>query len=150
MRDLMAVGNFPARVILGEDACVAGRLLLAGKSIAYQADACVQHSHNYSLREDFQRYFDTGVFHAREAWLLEAFGSASGEGLRFVKSEMGYLVRHAPGRIPEALVRTLLKWLGYRLGRLERFIPLAIKRRMSMFRGFWLNDSPSSQPQGQL
>ena len=150
VRDLMAVGNFPTRVILGEDACVAGKLLLAGKSIAYQADACVQHSHNYSLREDFQRYFDTGVFHAREAWLLQAFGSASGDGLRFVQSEMAYLAQHAPRYMPEALVRTLLKWLGYRLGRLERFIPLAIKQRMGMFRVFWLGDSPSAQPQGQL
>lgn len=150
MRDLMAVGNFPERVILGEDACVAGKLLLAGKSIAYQADACVRHSHNYSLREDFQRCFDTGVFHAREAWLLQAFGSASGEGLRFVRSEMGYLAQHAPRYMPEALVRTLLKWLGYRLGRLERFIPLAIKRRMSMFRGFWLGGGPSSPLQRSL
>jgi rhamnosyltransferase len=141
--DLLAVGNFPERVILGEDACVAGRMLLAGKAIAYRADACVVHSHNYSLGEDFQRYFDTGVFHARERWLLDAFGSASGEGLRFVRSELSHLLRRAPWRIPEALVRTAVKWLGYRLGRMERRIPVAVKRRLSMFHAFWLAECRS-------
>ena len=149
MRDLLAVGNFPARVILGEDAYVAGRLLLAGKSIAYRANAGVVHSHNYSLLEEFRRYFDTGVFHARQRWLLEAFGSASGEGVRFVRSELTGLAQRAPWRIPEALIRTCLKWLGYRLGRQEKRIPLVIKRRLGMFRSFWLDENQPAHPQGQ-
>ena len=147
VRDLLTAGNFPERVILGEDACVAGRLLLAGKAVAYRADACAVHSHNYSLVEEFRRYFDTGVFHARQRWLLEAFGSASGEGLRFVWSELGYLAGRAPWRIPEALARTGLKWLGYRLGRGERWIALAVKRRLGMFRSFWLDENRSGPAQ---
>ena len=147
MRDLLAVGSFPERVILGEDACVAGRLLLAGKAIAYRADACAIHSHNHTLVEEFRRYFDTGVFHARQRWLLEAFGSASGEGLRFVRSELASLAGRAPWRIPEAGLRTGLKWLGYRLGRAERWIPLGLKRRLGMFRSFWLGEIGPEQAQ---
>lgn len=135
--DLLAVGGFPSNVILGEDMAVAARLLLAGKRVAYQAGACAYHSHNYTPLEDFRRYFDTGVFHAREQWLLDAFGGASGEGLRFVKSELRYLLKNAPWLIPSALLRTVLKLLGYRLGRAEVRLPLALKRRLSMFRGFW-------------
>lgn len=135
--DLLAVGGFPSNVILGEDMAVAARLLLAGKRVAYQANACAFHSHNYTPLEDFRRYFDTGVFHAREQWLLDAFGGASGEGLRFVKSELRYLVKNAPWLIPSALLRTVLKLLGYRLGRAEARIPLALKKRLSMFSGFW-------------
>lgn len=135
--DLLAVGGFPSDVILGEDMAVAARLLLAGKRVAYQAEACAYHSHNYTPLEDFRRYFDTGVFHAREQWLLDAFGGASGEGLRFVKSELRYLLKHAPWLIPSALLRTVLKLLGYRLGRAEARLPLALKRRLSMFSGFW-------------
>lgn len=135
--DLLAVGGFPSNVILGEDMAVAARLLLAGKRVAYQAGACVYHSHNYTPLEDFRRYFDTGVFHAREQWLLDAFGGASGEGLRFVKSELRYLLKNAPWLIPSALLRTVLKLLGYRLGRAEAHLPLALKRRLSMFNGFW-------------
>jgi rhamnosyltransferase len=135
--DLQAVGGFPSDVILGEDMSVAARLLMAGKSVAYVADACAHHSHNYSVMQEFRRYFDTGVFHARSPWLLAEFGSAGGEGLRFVRFEMSYLWRHAPGWIPSALVRTAAKLIGYRLGRLESRWPLWFKRWCSMHKGFW-------------
>ena len=135
--DLQAVGGFPSTVILGEDMSVAARLLMAGKRAAYVADACVHHSHNYSVLQEFRRYFDTGVFHARSPWLLQTFGSAGGEGLRFVRSELAYLWLHAPGWIPSALVRTAAKLTGYRLGRLESHWPLWFKRWCSMHKGFW-------------
>lgn len=137
LSDLRSVGGFPGNVILGEDTTVAARLLLAGKAIRYQADACVYHSHNYTPFEEFRRYFDTGVFHAREKWLLDAFGGASGEGLRFVKSELRYLLQKAPWLIPSALLRTACKLAGYRLGRAEARLPVGLKRHLSMFRGFW-------------
>lgn len=135
--DLHSAGGFPGNVILGEDTSVAARLLLAGKSVRYQADACVYHSHNYTPLEEFRRYFDTGVFHAREHWLLDAFGGASGEGLRFVKSELRYLLHKAPWLIPSALLRTVLKLVGYRLGRAEALLPRAVKKRLSMFKAYW-------------
>lgn len=135
--DLLAVGGFPSNVILGEDMSIAARLLMAGKRIAYVADASVYHSHNYSLAEEFRRYFDTGVFHAHSPWLLGAFGSAGEEGLRFVRSELKFLLKNAPWLIPSALLRTLVKWLSYRLGRFEAHLPLWFKRRCSMHRGYW-------------
>lgn len=135
--DLQAVGGFPSSVILGEDMSVAARLLMAGKRVAYVADACVHHSHNYTVLQEFRRYFDTGVFHARSPWLLETFGSVGGEGLRFVRSEMTYLWRHVPVWIPSALVRTVAKLVGYRMGRSEALWPLWFKRWCSMHKGFW-------------
>lgn len=137
MRDLALAGGFPRRVILGEDATVAARLLMAGRSIRYEAGACVFHSHNYTPLEEFRRYFDTGVFHARSPWLLEAFGGAGGEGLRFMRSEWRYLMHHAPGQLPMALLRNMLKLVAYRIGRLEKLLPVGMKRRMSMSRSFW-------------
>ena len=44
------------------------------------------HSHNYTFFEEFKRYFDVGVFHEKESWILEEFGQASGEGANYVKS----------------------------------------------------------------
>jgi rhamnosyltransferase len=88
---LMAVGGFPQDVIFGEDTITAAKLLLTGWKIAYVAEAQVYHSHGYSLMEDFRRYFDVGVLHARESWLLREFGSAGGEGGRFVRSELSCL-----------------------------------------------------------
>lgn len=143
MSDLSATGGFPDNVILGEDTCVAAKMLLSGRSIRYEAQARVYHSHNYGFADEFKRYFDTGVFHARSRWLLEAFGGASGEGKRFVTSEMRFLASESPGTIPEALLRTALKLLGYRLGRVEHRLPWRLKRRLSMFKGYWTYSPPS-------
>ena len=67
---LYECGGFPLNVILGEDMYVAAKMLLRGYKTAYVANATVYHSHNYSPIEEFKRYFDTGVYHAREAELL--------------------------------------------------------------------------------
>jgi rhamnosyltransferase len=134
---LESVGGFPHGVLFGEDATVAGRLILAGWHVQYCAEAHVRHSHAYTYAQEFKRYFDVGVFHAREAWLRNSFGSANGEGLRFVRSELAHLRREAPSLIPSALIRTVLKLTGYRLGIYERYWPRWVKQRLSMFKPFW-------------
>lgn len=134
---LLAVGGFPQGVICSEDMHVGARLLQAGWRLAYVAEAAVRHSHAYSLRQDFQRYFDVGVFQARQPWIRAAFGQAGGEGLRFVRSEQRYLLRRAPWRMPEALLRTALKLLAYRLGLLEARLPLGLKTRLSLQKHYW-------------
>ena len=113
---LEQVGGFPRELNFGEDTVVAARLLQHRWKIAYVAEAQAYHSHAYSCREEFQRYYRIGQLHASEPWLLHDFGQASGEGRRFVVSEMKYLGRHAPWLIPEASIRTALKYLGYKRG----------------------------------
>lgn len=113
---------------------------MAGWTVAYQADAQVYHSHDYNYLQEFRRYFDIGVLHAREFWMLDAFGKPEGEGGRFVRSELSYLLNHAPWLIPSALLRTILKYAGYRLGRMESGLPLRIKIACSMHKGFWVSD----------
>ncbi len=135
------VGGFPSHVIMGEDTVVAARLLLRGWRVAYVADAPVYHSHPYSGIEEFKRSFDTGVLHSRESWMLKEFGMANREGLRFVRSELIYLLRCNPALIPAALWRTLLKFAGYRLGRLESRLSLGLKRRLSMHYRFWAEET---------
>ena len=134
---LMAVGGFPANVILGEDTFVVSKMVLAGWEVAYCAEAKVRHSHDYTIVQEFKRYFDTGVFHGRETWIRQAMGGADGEGKRFVLSELRCLVRKAPWLIPSALLRTGMKYLGYKLGMMENKIPLSIKRRLSMHKRYW-------------
>lgn len=134
---LRECGGFPLRVIQSEDMYVGARALQRGWSIAYVADATTFHSHAYGLRQDFQRYFDIGVFHAEEPWVREAFGGASGEGLRFVRSELAYLLRYAPWLIPSALLRTACKLLGFRLGLRQANLGHAWCRRLSMQKYYW-------------
>ena len=134
---LMEVGGFPANTIFGEDTITAGRLLLAGYKIAYVAEAAVYHSHAHTRAQEFKRYFDIGVLHNREYWLLECFGGASGEGGRFVASELNYLLHQDALKIPDAILRTALKYAGYRFGRAENKLSLALKRRLGMNSKYW-------------
>lgn len=134
---LMEVGGFPATTIFGEDTITAGKLLLAGYKVAYIAEAAVYHSHPHTWQHEFKRYFDIGVLHGRERWLLDQFGGAGGEGRRFVASEVRYLLHHDALGIPDAIFRTALKYIGYRCGRAENKLSLAMKRRFSMNSRYW-------------
>ena len=134
---LLAVGGFPSTTIFGEDTCVAAKMLLDGRKIAYCAEATCYHSHNYTIREEFLRYFDIGVFHSRENWFLSALGRPVGEGKRFVLSEFSYLARTAPRLVPSGMTRTLFKYLGYVLGLREKRLSAAMKRRLSMSPHYW-------------
>ena len=134
---LVSMGGFSPDVIFGEDTVMAGRLLMHGWKLAYVAEAAVYHSHDYSWTQEFKRYFDIGVLHSREPWMLENFGAASGLGQAFVISEIRYLWPRNLFFIPSAMIRTGLKLLGYRLGRQERKFGVRLKRSLSMHRGFW-------------
>ncbi len=130
--------RLPEDVIGSEDAYVAARLLQAGYAVRYAASAEVYHSHDYRLLEEFRRYFDIGVFYGRERWIRAAFGGAGGEGKRYVLAEIQALrAAGALYRVPEIALRSAFKLLGYRLGQLERHLPVALKRRISMFPGYW-------------
>jgi rhamnosyltransferase len=115
---LEQAGGFPRELDFGEDTVVAARLLQSGWLIAYVAEARVYHSHAYTFREEFRRYYKIGQLHGTESWLLHEFGTASGEGRRFALSEIQYIARRAPWLIPQAVFRTGLKYFGYKFGRL--------------------------------
>lgn len=129
---LLDIGGFPDNVIFGEDMYVATKLLKAGYKVAYAAEASVYHSHGYTLWQEMKRYFDMGVFHAREPWIRRELGGAEGEGVKFVVSELKYISKHEFWRVPEVLVRTLLRYSGFRLGLAEKKLPLWLKSKLAM------------------
>lgn len=134
---LTEVGGFPNNLILAEDMIVAAKMLQSHYAVAYVAEACVYHSHNYSPWQEFKRYFDIGVLHAREAWLLAQLGRPTGEGKRFVMSEWRYVAKNAPWLWPLSVLNTAMKWLGYSLGKQEQRLSSSIKRHLSMVKGYW-------------
>ncbi|MBF0559380.1 MAG: glycosyltransferase, partial [Nitrospirae bacterium] len=135
------IGLFKENLISTEDTYAGARLLMAGYKIAYAADAAVYHSHNYSLLEEFRRYFDIGVFHKREKWVMETFGGARGEGSKFLLSEFLYLTREGEYvLLPEFFARNCLKYIGFALGRQYDKLPLQIIKRMSKNKNYWTKD----------
>jgi rhamnosyltransferase len=135
---LEKVGYFKENLIFGEDTHAAARLLARGGKIKYVADAHIYHSHNYTIGEEFRRYFDIGVFHQSESWLLKTYGGTGGAGSAYIISGIHYLLGSRNyGVIAEFIVRVAAKFGGYRLGRLYSYLPTSLAVRLSLNRGWW-------------
>jgi rhamnosyltransferase len=135
------VGGFPD-TILNEDMLIAAKLLQAGYAVKYAAGARVWHGHDYSIQAQFKRYFDIGVSLAQAKHLPPRLSSSS-EGWRFVRGQLAF-VHEQEGwhALPDVVLEAAAKWWGFKLGQNERWLPTALKRRLSMHRTFW--DSPSA------
>ncbi|VUS83723.1 hypothetical protein SB6421_03806 [Klebsiella huaxiensis] len=131
------IGGFPSNTILCEDMFYTAKAVLAGYKVAYVSEAVVRHSHNYSPVEEFKRYFDIGVFHKNEPWIRDNFGGASGEGKKFVMSELKFLKRNAPHWIPLAFINNAMKMIGYKLGQKYEMISKPLIKKFSMHKQYW-------------
>lgn len=127
------VGWFQDKLLMGEDLHICARMLMKGYRVGYIAEAVVYHSHNYTVAQEFKRYFDLGVFFEKERWLLDQFGRPEGEGMKFVRSELSYLTSQGLLHLlPVSLMRAAAKLIGYRLGHYYKQLPRAVLKRVSM------------------
>ncbi|MDY2636412.1 MAG: glycosyltransferase family 2 protein [Phascolarctobacterium sp.] len=114
---LLQIGGFPKHVNFGEDTYAAAKLLMAGYKTGYCAEAMVYHAHDYSLQQEFLRCRQIGQFHKEETWLLETFGKAEGEGLRYIVQEARYLMRCEEYlQVGFAFIHNMVKYFGYKTG----------------------------------
>lgn len=135
---LLETGNFKDNLILGEDVYTGAKMILAGYKLVYAADAKVYHSHSYTVCDEFKRYFDIGVFHKCESWILEEFGKAEGEGMKYIKSEVKYLLDNGTWYLlPEFIIRNGMKYLGYKLGQKYEKLPMWMIKKFSMHHRWW-------------
>ena len=131
------LGGFVKHTIFNEDMIFARRLLNAGGSIAYAADAEVYHSHNYTGIQQLKRNFDLGVSHAQYP---EIFGGVATqqEGMKLVKETAGYLLKTGkPFMIFKLVWQSGCKYLGYRLGKNYRKLPRRVVLFLTMNREYW-------------
>lgn len=131
------LGGFPDNTILAEDMYLTAKMILSGYKVAYCAEATVFHSHNYTIKQEFQRYFDTGVFQQKQKWIQQKFGKAASEGKRFVLSELKFLSIKSPLLIPKAILSTLAKLIGFKLGYYYYMLPYKCCKALSMHKGYW-------------
>jgi rhamnosyltransferase len=137
---VIRLGGFPSHLIMCEDVYVGGKGLLQGYKIAYVAESRVFHSHNYTIGEEFRRYFDIGFFYNSEDWILKNFAAAESEGFTYIMKEMKYLARNKKlWMVPEFFIRTVAKYVGYKLGKYQKILPVSIKSQISMHSWFWRN-----------
>lgn len=134
---LKEVGGFPEHLIMGEDVYIFAKFLHNGYKVAYAADVMCKHSHNYSIKAVFQRYFDIGVFHKSESWILEEFGTVNKDGIKYLVSELKYIAIRRPWLLPVSILMTFTKYCGYKLGRNYDEIGVRLCRKFSKNKAFW-------------
>lgn len=135
-RDVLCTHPFDETLIMSEDQKSSRDLMLAGWATAYVPGSMVWHSHRYSLKGIFQRYFDSA--HS----LLQIFPR---HGVQ-TSAAMGgsYLVRESRQvlgadwrRAPYYAAYTLAKISGSMLGHAADRLPRSLCRACSLHRYHW-------------
>jgi rhamnosyltransferase len=135
-RDVWQATPFPEDLKVFEDVGIAQRILDAGWKIVYEPRAAVFHSHNHTAQGLFRRYFDAGVvWRQLDLWDAAMRTSMVREGWRLLRGKLARRdkVAGAAG-VAASVSQDLAKCAGLLLGLNERFLPLALKRRLSAFR----------------
>jgi glycosyltransferase involved in cell wall biosynthesis len=137
--------QYPENFKTFEDLAIAKRILDAGWKIVYEPEALVFHSHHYTPKQLFRRYFDIGyTLKQLGIWqeagarssLLRDFGHLLGKQLGLSTNGDRH---HGPKM---AMSENLAKSTGLLLGVNESFLPLSLKRNLSSYRVY---DTPGSQ-----
>ncbi len=68
-------------LIISEDMYIAYKIIMNGYRIKYCADSVVYHSHKFTLKQLYKRYYDTGRFFKQENYLDKYGTNKSGGGL---------------------------------------------------------------------
>jgi rhamnosyltransferase len=115
-KEFKELGCFPENVIMFEDLIFAAKAILNGYKIAYVPEAKVIHSHNFSLKQQFQRYLDAGISLRNNTWIFE-HAKTNREGAKFLKQEIAYLSKNRQYQwIPYAIAESVFKFAGFWLG----------------------------------
>jgi rhamnosyltransferase len=138
-RSVWEASPYPEDLKMFEDLAIAKRILDAGWKIVYEPDAAVFHSHQYSAKQLFKRYFDIG-YTLKELQIWDASGTRSSLFRDFRKLLARQFTRatregsRAGGRA--TIGQSFAKSAGMLLGLNQRFLPLKLKRRLSSYGAF--------------
>lgn len=136
---LDAIGGFKPTLVSEETIAVA-ELLARGESIAYVAEAVVEHSHPQTARDAFRRQFDVGYTRRLYDWLLIARERDQVRGRRFARAVLREAGRRDARALPAVLAQLAAAWLGYRAGLAGPRLPRGLARRLSGQDYYWTSD----------
>lgn len=131
------LGGFIRHTIFNEDMIYAAGAVKAGYKIAYEAEAKVIHSHNYTGRQQFHRNFDLGVSQADHPEVFADVPSES-EGMKMVKQTTAYLKeKKMLHKLPHFYMQCFCKYAGYLLGKNYRKLPRAWIMAFTSSKEYW-------------
>lgn len=131
------LGGFVRHAIFNEDMIYAARAIDAGYVVAYQAEAKVIHSHQFSNLQQLRRNFDLGVSQADHPEVFARVKSEA-EGLRLVKKAWQRLKEQKKLiKFPGFCVQCAFKLAGYKLGRNYARLSQGMIRRLTSNPDYW-------------
>lgn len=104
---------------ISEDMYIAYKLITNGYKIKYCADSEIIHSHNFTLKQQYDRYYETGKFFKENSYLNKYKVNSAGGDLAF------YILKRA---IKDKNWKVIIKWvpnmmarfIGMKLGQIKR------------------------------
>ena len=133
------MGGFVLKTIFNEDMIMASKIINAGYSIGYAANAKVVHSHKYTYWQQFTRNFDLAVSQVQNKEIFAGVKSES-EGIRLVKNNAKYLFKAGKWyMIPDLIMQSGFKFLGYKFGQNYEKLPKKLVKKLSMNPSYWDN-----------
>lgn len=135
-RDVWEATKFPENLKVFEDLGIAKKILDGGWKIVYEPRASVHHSHEHTAAGLFKRYFDIGyTLRQLGIWNEETRASLLRDGWKLMRRKISRFDGNGNSRkVGMSVAQELAKSAGMFLGLNERFLPRAVKRRMSAFR----------------
>ena len=136
-KSLLLENPFPENILMSEDMDWALTMIDKGFNILYQPLAIVNRSHNPSTMSLFKRYFNFGISHS-EMGKEKNKSKFVGRGFSLFVDQLNYLiVKGQSAWIPKAFLYYFAKFSALILGRNHKYIPKALKIRLSGYRGYW-------------
>ena len=126
---------FSEDLTMSEDQEWSRRVMRAGLVIVYEPRAAVRHSHAYTIRSAFRRFFDSGVS-AEHSYVEgdESRAALRRAGTRYAREELAWLWRtNRTWWIPYAAVYETSKYVGLQLGLRHKRLPRRLVRRLSSY-----------------
>ena len=131
------LGGFIKKTIFNEDMIYAAAVIKAGYRIGYAAEAQVIHSHHYTGKQQFHRNFDLGVSQADHPEVFQGVPSEK-EGGKLVSGTIKFLIKEKrTDQLIPFIYQCGCKYLGYRMGKAYKKLPMFVVKKCSMNRNYW-------------
>ena len=133
-------GGFIKKTIFNEDMIYCGKAIQDGYAVAYAANACVYHSHNYTAMEQLKRNFDLGVSQADHPEVFQTVSSEN-EGIKLVKkTALHFWKIRKPWVIVSMVIQSAFKLLGYKLGKNYKKLSKKMILRFTSNKEYWYKE----------
>ena len=123
-------------LIINEDMYLAYKLIMNGYRIKYCSDSVVIHSHKFTCKQLFNRYFDTGVFFTDNSYLSD-YGSNQ-SGMSLAKSVFFNSIKTKNfSTMFNMFPNFASRFIGMQLGKRYKSLPKKLVKSSSLNKNYW-------------